>query len=68
MRLFAVLAALFAGACCTSLPRLPEKRIAFPSIAPETDRVSETSGVWHDAKRDRDEPEGEGNGGFHESL
>lgn len=56
MRIVAVLAALFASACCTSLPRLPAKRVAFPPLAPETDRVPESSTVFHDAKRDRDVP------------
>jgi hypothetical protein len=55
-RIFLALAALFAGACCTSLPRLPAKRVAFPPLAPETERVTETSEVWRDEKRGRDVP------------
>lgn len=53
---FAAVAALFAGACCTSLPRLPAKKVAFPSLAPEVERVSETSAVWRDETRGRDVP------------
>jgi predicted dienelactone hydrolase len=50
------LAALFAGACCTSLPRLPAKRVAFPPLAPEVERVVERSEIWRDEKRGRDVP------------
>lgn len=56
MRFVVTLAALFASACCTSLPRLPAKRIAFPSRVPEVDRVLERREIWRDAKRDRDVP------------
>lgn len=65
MRLFVVLGTLFAGACCTSLPRLPAKTKSFPPLM--EDRQSCLSGtgrtacpprseVWHDAKRNRDVP------------
>lgn len=64
MRLVVALASLILGACCTSLPRLPLKRMAFPSIAPVDEqagelvagRVSEKSEVWRDEKRGRDVP------------
>lgn len=56
MKILVAVAALFAGACCTSLPRLPEKKLSFPSSAPEAERVVETREVWRDAKRDRDVP------------
>lgn len=52
----AAVAAILTSACCTSLPRLPEKRLAFPALAPRTDRVSETSEIWRDEKRSRDVP------------
>jgi dienelactone hydrolase len=51
-----VLAAVFAGACCTSLPRVPPKQLALPASAPEYGQVSTVAEVWHDAKRDRDVP------------
>lgn len=55
-RIFVALAALFAGACCTSLPRLPAKKVAFPPLAPETERVTERSEIWRDEARSRDVP------------
>jgi predicted dienelactone hydrolase len=56
MKIVIVIAAFFVSACCASLPRLPAKRVAFPSFAPEAGRVSETSEVWRDGKRNRDVP------------
>lgn len=56
MKILVALAALFAGACCTSLPRLAEKKLAFPSTTPEVERVAETREVWRDEKRNRDVP------------
>ncbi|HEX2062362.1 MAG TPA: alpha/beta fold hydrolase [Thermoanaerobaculia bacterium] len=56
MRLFVVLGTLFAGACCTSLPRLPAKSTSFPPLRAERERVGERSEVWHDPKRNRDVP------------
>ena len=56
MRLFVVLGTLFAGACCTSLPRLPAKSAGFPPLRAERENVAERSEVWHDAKRNRDVP------------
>jgi predicted dienelactone hydrolase len=53
---FAALAALFAGACCTPLPPLPAKKVSFPALAPEAERVPETSEVWRDERRGRDVP------------
>jgi predicted dienelactone hydrolase len=45
MRFLAVLSALFAGACCTSLPRLPAKAIPFPPLRAEPCGKREASGV-----------------------
>jgi predicted dienelactone hydrolase len=60
MRLVGVLSvtlgALFAGACCTSLPRLPAKSRPFPPPRASRESVPERSEVWHDAKRNRDVP------------
>ncbi len=56
MRILIALASLFASACCASLPRMPAKRVAFPSIAPSSARVKETSEIWRDEKRNRDVP------------
>ena len=56
MRLFIALGTLFAGACCTSLPRLPAKSVPFPSIEIGSGAVAERSDIWHDAKRNRDVP------------
>lgn len=50
------LATLFLSACCTSLPKLPDKRLALPSFADEYASVSESRHSWHDAKRKRDVP------------
>lgn len=47
---------LFAGACCGSLPRLPEKQRAFPPRVARFDRVDESRAVWRDEKRNRDVP------------
>ncbi|HUR80268.1 MAG TPA: alpha/beta fold hydrolase [Thermoanaerobaculia bacterium] len=56
MRFFAAVGALFAGACCASLPKLPAKRTAFPAPRAIRDAVPERSEIWHDAKRNRDVP------------
>ncbi len=56
MRIFVALATFFIGACCTPLPRMPAKRVAFPSIAPSRESVSEASEIWRDEKRNRDVP------------
>ena len=56
MRLFIALGTLFAGACCTSLPRLPAKSIAFPSVETGSGAVAERSEIWRDDKRNRDVP------------
>jgi predicted dienelactone hydrolase len=56
MRLFILLGALLAGACCASLPRLPPKSVRFPAPRAERDQVPERSEIWHDAKRNRDVP------------
>lgn len=55
-RLFALAAGLLASACCTSLPKLPEKRLAFPELPAQHDRIEETRLDWHDAKRNRAVP------------
>jgi predicted dienelactone hydrolase len=54
-RLFA-LATLFAGACCSSLPKLPEKTVPLTLPAPEYASVSESSETWRDERRNRDVP------------
>ena len=56
MKLAVVLSTLFAGACCTSLPKLPSKNVAFPALREERSDVRETSEVWHDERRNRDVP------------
>ena len=57
MRLFVALATLFAGACCTSLPRLPAKRLAFPAVPLQREgEIAETNAVWRDEARSRDVP------------
>ena len=56
MRLFVVLGTLFAGACCTSLPKLAAKHLPFTPPRASRERVSERSEIWHDAKRNRDVP------------
>ncbi|MBV8516697.1 MAG: hypothetical protein JO197_04765 [Acidobacteria bacterium] len=56
MRLALLVSALFAGACCSSLPKLAEKRVPFPSRAASNADVRVTRESWHDAKRDRDVP------------
>src|SRR5262245_20832205 len=56
MKIFVVLATLFAGACCSSLPHMAAKRMAFPRLVPDSERVIERSEVWRDEKRGRDVP------------
>jgi dienelactone hydrolase len=56
MRVLVALATLFAGACCTSLPKIPEKEIPPPALAPEYTDVIETREVWRDERRNRDVP------------
>jgi pimeloyl-ACP methyl ester carboxylesterase len=56
MRVLVALATLFAGACCTSLPKMPEKEIPLPVLMPEYTEIDETAEVWHDGKRNRDVP------------
>jgi predicted dienelactone hydrolase len=55
-RLFLAIATLFAGACCTSLPRVPAKKLALPAREPSFARASESRAVWRDEKRHRDVP------------
>lgn len=54
-RLIAVLATLFAAACCSRLPKLPAKAGAFPPL-PSAAPVTEESAVWRDEQRARDVP------------
>jgi predicted esterase len=55
-RLFALAAGLLASACCTSLPKLPAKRIAPPSLPATHERITRTHHDWRDEKRGRDVP------------
>ena len=56
MKLLVALSALFAGACCTSLPRLPAKERVFPAMPADYERVSVTREVLRDEQRGRDVP------------
>ena len=56
MKVLVALSALFAGACCTSLPRLPAKERSFPPLTADYDRVGESRELWRDEKRGRDVP------------
>jgi pimeloyl-ACP methyl ester carboxylesterase len=56
MRLAVVLSTLFAGACCTPLPKLTAKGTPFPLLRAGSDGVVETRQTWHDARRGRDVP------------
>jgi len=49
-----LLATLLTTACCTTLPRLPVKRIAFQAPAARFNDVLESAGRFYDEKRDRD--------------
>jgi dienelactone hydrolase len=48
--------ALFLSACCSSLPALPPKHVAFPAPRPPFESVIETKGHYFDEKRNRDVP------------
>lgn len=54
--LVAVLGAFLTSACCSSLPKLAPKRVAFSPIAPRYARVLESSQEWRDEARQRDVP------------
>lgn len=54
-RLLPILA-LFAGACCSSLPRLAPKRVSFPELRAPYESVIETTGQLVDRKRNRAVP------------
>ncbi|HET7434552.1 MAG TPA: hypothetical protein VFN10_07565 [Thermoanaerobaculia bacterium] len=56
MRLAAALLALLLGACCSSLPKLSPKHVAFVAPAAASPEVTESRAVWHDAARNRDVP------------
>lgn len=47
---------LFAGGCCTSLPRLAAKQVAFPAVRAPYESIIETSGQLVDKKRNRAVP------------
>src|SRR5688572_32642330 len=55
-KLLVALSALFAGACCTSLPRLPAKERSFPSLAADYEQAAESREVWSDERRNREVP------------
>lgn len=56
MRPLAALLTLFAGACCSSLPRVPAKRVALPPLRAAHDDVRALREEWRDARRERDVP------------
>ncbi|HEX7833070.1 MAG TPA: acetylxylan esterase, partial [Thermoanaerobaculia bacterium] len=56
MRWLVMIVTLFSFGCCTSLPRLDAKRVAFPAPAAQSERIVETSEVFRDDKRQRDVP------------
>jgi hypothetical protein len=51
MRVAVAIGALLAGACCSSLPRLTPKHVAFPAPRPRFTSIIETSGQFNDARR-----------------
>lgn len=53
MKLVAVLAVLFASACCSSLPRQTAKQLPFPAPRAEYESILETTGHYFDAKREQ---------------
>ncbi len=48
--------ALLMSGCCTSLPRMPQKRLTALPAAAGSHEVQESSAVWRDEKRRRDVP------------
>jgi len=55
-RVSSLIAALFASACCTSLPRIADKQSQEPPRQLATHEATTTSVVWRDARRGRDVP------------
>src|SRR5687767_5621519 len=55
-RVSSLVAALFASACCTSLPRIADKHSQEPPPPLAAHEATTTSTVWRDARRDRDVP------------
>ncbi|HUP48631.1 MAG TPA: alpha/beta hydrolase [Thermoanaerobaculia bacterium] len=55
-RVSSVVAALFASACCSSLPRTPQRHVLPLPAVPDAYQVVESSRVWRDEKRRRDVP------------
>ncbi|MGZ8868671.1 MAG: alpha/beta hydrolase family protein [Thermoanaerobaculia bacterium] len=51
-----LVAALFASACCTSLPRLAPKQSSEPPPTHNAREVTVTSSIWNDARRNREVP------------
>ncbi len=54
--LVAVIGAFLTSACCSSLPKLASKRVAFPANAPAYERITASSEEWRDDARQRDVP------------
>src|SRR5687767_6150969 len=55
-RVSSLVAALFASACCTSLPRMADKQSQEPPRPLAAHEAATTSVVWRDARRNRDVP------------
>jgi hypothetical protein len=55
-RLLLTLFTVFTGACCTSLPRLAEKKDSLPVLPSDPNGVREITETWRDARRERDVP------------
>jgi predicted dienelactone hydrolase len=55
-RVSSLIAALFASACCTSLPRIAGKQSQEAPRPLAAHQATTTSVVWRDARRDRDVP------------
>jgi hypothetical protein len=47
---------MFLSACCSTLPRLAPKHVAFPDLRPPYREVVETKGKFRDDLRQRDVP------------
>ncbi|HEX8171491.1 MAG TPA: hypothetical protein VF824_13205 [Thermoanaerobaculia bacterium] len=56
MKRLALGAMLLVSGCCTRLPRLAPKHVAFPAAAAAAAEPSVARETWHDAKRNRDVP------------
>lgn len=51
-----LVAAIFASACCTSLPRVPSKQWPEPNATHSASEVTVTTASWNDARRNRAVP------------